>query len=71
MTTDPLAIYETFAADQRAEDNPTLRRRYVPKSERVRVLAYSGGWAVMHGDDVIASYPHLSLALARQMEEQA
>lgn len=32
--TDPLAIYETIREDQRAEDN---RRRYIPKSQRVRV----------------------------------
>ena len=68
--TDPLAIYEAFREDQRAEDHPTLRRRYVPKSQRVRVLAYSGGWAVLRGDDVIASYTTLIEALLRQMEEQ-
>lgn len=66
--TDPLAIYETNREDQRAEDN---RRRYIPKSQRVRVLAYSGGWAVLKGDDVIASYTHLSEAICRQMQEEA
>ena len=35
-----------------------------------RVLAYSGGWAVLRGDDVIASYTTLIEALLRQMEEQ-
>ena len=68
--TDPLTIYEAFREDQRAEDHPTLRRRYVPKSERVRVLAYSGGFAVMRGDDVIEGYAKLKDALARQMQEQ-
>jgi hypothetical protein len=69
--TDPLVIYESIREDQRAEDHPTLRRRYIPKSKRVRVLAYSGGWAVLRGDDVIASYTTLTAALLRQMEEQA
>lgn len=69
MITDPLAIYEAIREDQRAEDN--FLRRYIPKSKRVRVLVYSGGFAVMRGDDVIASYSTLTEALLRQMKEQA
>jgi hypothetical protein len=66
MTTDPLAIYETFREDQRAEDN--RRRRFRPRHERIRILAYSGGWALMRGDDVIESHRELSVALLRQQQ---
>lgn len=69
-TTNPQEIYEAFREDQRKEDHPTLRRKYIPKSQRVRVLAYSGGWAVMRGEDVVASYANLSEAICRQMEEE-
>jgi ribonuclease HIII len=69
MITDPLVIYESIREDQRAEDNP--RRRYTPKSQRVRVLAYSGGFAVLRGEKVIASYTTLTEALLRQMEERS
>jgi hypothetical protein len=71
VTRDPLAIYETFREDQRAEDHPTLRRRFRPRHERIRVLAYSGGWALMRGDDVIESHRELSVALLRQQQLEA
>jgi hypothetical protein len=43
--------------------------RLSPK-ERLQVLAYSGGWAVLRGRDVIASYTTLTEAILRQMNEQ-
>jgi hypothetical protein len=69
MTTDPLKIYETFRKDQRAEDN--RRRRFIPREQRIRVLQYSGGWAVMRGDDVLESHRELSVALLRQQQLEA
>jgi hypothetical protein len=71
MTTNPLEIYETFREDQRAEDHPTLRRRFIPREQRIRILAYSGGWALMRGDDVIESHRELSVALLRQAQLEA
>jgi hypothetical protein len=71
MTKNPLAIHETFREDQRAEDHPTLRRRFIPRRKRIRVLQYSGGWAVMRGDDVIESHRELSVALLRQQQLEA
>jgi hypothetical protein len=52
-------------------DGPEDLAARKPRAERIRVIAYSGGWAVMRGDDVIESHPELSVAILRQQQLEA
>jgi hypothetical protein len=67
MTTDPLAIYETFREDQRAEANAV--RQHGLRME----LHYSSDaprWFVMAGDMVLGQYSHRSLVALHLITER-